>query len=97
MSLADGPFIDPYRLVQQAMIIRKQRMKIPITHQFAEEPPPLSSRMWKPEDIVLVEGLSLTILLSVTLLLRGVPRGRACLHMTTGKDAAALFQNGEIV
>ena len=72
-------------------------MKIPITHQFAEEPPPLSSRMWKPEDIVLVEGLSLTILLSVTLLLRGVPRGRACLHMTTCKDAAALFQNGKVV
>ena len=53
--------------------------------------------MWKPEDIVLVEGLSLTILLSVTVLLSGVPRGRACLHMITGEDAAALFQNGEVV
>ena len=82
MSLCDGPLIDPYRFMHQASIRRQQITKIPIIHQFTDEPPPLSSTMWNPEDIVLVEGLSLTSRLSVTVLLRGVPRGRACLHMS---------------
>ena len=82
MSLCDGPLIDPYRLMHQASIRRQQITKIPIIHQLTDEPPPLNSKTWKPEDIVLVEGLSLTIRLSVTVWLRGVPRGRACLHMT---------------